>query len=88
MANEDFDPNWERDWRKGVDTTLKELTKQQSDTAVILERVSTELKEMRNGPKEARAWFSTANAGIGTILSVIAITVSILLTILQHVSWK
>lgn len=79
--------DWQRDWRDGVNESIKALTDQQHETALVMERILGRLADLEKRPSEARALFGVANQGLGSLLGVGALLVAIVSTLLQHVTF-
>ena len=79
MANsgEETAQTWEQHWRAGVDKSITELTKQQNDTALILDRVSGRLSVLEGKPAETRQWFATFTQGGGCLAAVIMACIAV-----------
>ena len=76
----------------------KKAAEANQETAVILERVNGRLDEhdrriktledaRQNAPQETRAWITTANSGISTLIAIAAVLISLLLGLLPHLSF-
>lgn len=79
--------DWERDWRLNVNSTMKRLSDQAQQTAVIIERLTNRLEVIEQRPTERRAFFSAANQSVGTLIALGALLFAILSTLIQHVSF-
>ena len=53
-----------------------------------LSEVGQTLEDARqNAPQETRAWITTANSGISTLIAIVAVLLSLLLGLLPHLSF-
>ena len=63
----------------------------QSADAEWVKRIEADVRliqtRMAQQPAETRAWFSTANAGIGTLIAIAALILSLLLGLLPHLTF-
>lgn len=76
-SGEETAQTWEQHWRAGVDKSITELTKQQNDTALILDRVSGRLSVLEGKPAETRQWFQAFTSGGGCLYMLISLGVMI-----------
>ena len=76
----------------------KRAAEANQETAVILERVNGRLEEHdrriaalearpAQSANEARLWFTTANSGLGTLIAIAAVLISLLIGLLPHLTF-
>lgn len=97
-TNGDTAHDWEREWRSNVSHELAETAEKHERAAIILERVNGRLEEHdrriaalearpAQSANEARLWFTTANSGLGTLIAIAAVLISLLIGLLPHLTF-
>ncbi len=63
----------------------------ESADANWVKRIEMDVQSINNRlaqqPAETRAWFNTANSGLGTLIAIVALLLSLLLGLLPHLSF-